>query len=174
MTSQIQPKPVLFTLALGLALMAAQPGLTAPPKARPTPPAKAAKAPPLTSFLPHGPLEDFVVAQFDIRTINSSMNQNRDFYQARLMEMGYRPEPRRRSSDPLVLQSDDGTITLSLFERGDHNLDGIEDVLVCMTDRTKDGRFVATQPLVLQKYSDATPLVALAVGVTDPRCPRVS
>jgi hypothetical protein len=130
------------------------------------------KSPKLTSFLPSGALEDFVVSQFDIRTINSSMNRGREPYQARLTELGYRAEPHRHAGDPLVLKSDDGTITLSLFERGDHNLDGIEDVLVCMTDRTKDGRFSATQPLVLQKFSDTTPLVALAVGVEDSRCPR--
>jgi hypothetical protein len=171
MRFQIRRKPILFTAAGLLLLLTAQPGLSAPPQPPPTP-AKPVKAPPLTSYLPVGPLEQFVIAQFDIRTINSSVNQGREFYQARLMELGYRPEARRRPSDPLLLQSDEGTITLSLFERGDHNLDGIEDVLVCMTDRTKDGRFTATQPLVLQKYSEATPLIALAVGVIDPRCPR--
>ena len=171
MTPQIQRRPILFAATALLLLLAAQPGLGAPPRPSP-PPAEAVRAPPLTSYLPAGRLDEFVVAQFDIRTINSSMNQGRDFYQARLMELGYRPEVRRRPTDPLVLQSDDGTITLSLFERGDHNLDGIEDVLVCMSDRTKDGRFTATQPLVLQKYSEATPLVALAVAIIDPRCPR--
>jgi hypothetical protein len=127
---------------------------------------------PLTSFLPKGPLEQFVISQFDVRTINSSVNVGREIYQARLLELGYRPLPRQRPSDPLVLDSPTGTITISLFERGDHNFDDIEDILVCLNDRAKDGRFNATQPLILQKYSDNTPLVALAVGVDDARCPR--
>ncbi len=127
---------------------------------------------PLTSFLPKGPLEQFVVAQFDVRTINSSMNVGREIYQARIMELGYRPLPRQRPADPLVLDSPTGTITLSLFERGDHNSDGIEDILICLNDRAKDGSFHATQPLILQKYSEDSPLVALAVGVDDTRCPR--
>jgi hypothetical protein len=162
---------VVLTTALCAALLAASAGHGAQqPAARRLLPFT--KSDPLTSFLPKGPLEDFVVAQFDIRTINSSLNIGREAYQARLMELGYRIEPRRRATDPLVLRSDAGTITLSLFERGDHNLDGIEDILVCMTDQTKDGKFSATQPLILQKYSDNTPLVALAVGIDDPRCPR--
>jgi hypothetical protein len=170
MPSQIK----LVAMVVGAALFCADPMLAAPPaKSAPAekPAPKTLKLP-LTTFLPRGPLEEFVVAQFDIRTINSSMSVGREIYQARLMELGYRPLPRRRSTDPLVLDSPAGTITLSLFERGDHNLDSIEDVLVCMTDHAKDGRFNATQPLILQKYSDSTPLVALAVGVDDSRCQR--
>jgi hypothetical protein len=168
------PIALLAVAAGALALFLAQPILAAPPPktaplAKPEPKRKG----PALSFLPKGPLEEFVIAQFDIRTINSSMSVGREIYQARLLELGYRPLPRRRPIDPLVLDSPTGTITLSLFERGDHNLDDIEDVLVCLTDHAKDGRFNATQPLILQKYSDTTPLVALAVGVDDPRCPRV-
>ena len=72
----------------------------------------------------------------------------------------------------MLLRTDDGTITLSLFERGDQNLDGIEGVPVCMSDRTNAGRLTTTQPLVLQKYYKAMPLIALAVGVVDPRGPQ--
>jgi hypothetical protein len=165
----------LVALAAGAAVLScATPILAATPRPSQaaTPAPKAPKPPPLTSFLPKGPLEEFVVAQFDIRTINSSLNVGREIYQARVMELGYRPLPRLRPADPLVLDSAAGTITISLFERGDHNSDGIEDILVCFNDRAKNGGFNATQPLVLQKYSDNTPLVALAVGVDDTRCPR--
>jgi hypothetical protein len=165
----------LVALAAGAAFLScAGPILAAPPKpSEAAKPAQQTPRPqPLTSFLPKGPLEQFVVAQFDIRTINSSVNVGREIYQARLMELGYRPLPRLRPADPVVLDSPTGTITLSLFERGDHNSDGIEDILVCFNDRAKDGKFNATRPLILQKYSDNTPLVALAVGVDDSRCPR--
>jgi hypothetical protein len=165
----------LAALAAGaVSFILADPMLAQPPRppqaGQPAP--KAAKPEPLISFLPKGPLEEFIVAQFDIRTINSSLNVGREIYQARLMELGYRPLPRHRPADPLVLDSPTGTITLSLFERGDHNFDGIEDILVCLNDRAKNGSFNATQPLILQKYSDNSPLVALAVGVDDSRCPR--
>ena len=128
---------------------------------------------PLTSFLPRGALDDYVVSQFDVRTVNSSMNIGRDSYQARLMELGYRAQARKRPTDPVVMDGPNGTITLSLFERGDHNLDNIEDVLVCMIDRNSQSRVTTSQILILQKYSDTTPLVALAVGVYDARCPRL-
>lgn len=131
---------------------------------------RAAPAAGVSSYLPKGPLEDFVIAQFDIRTINSSVNIGREAYQARLMEVGYRPQSRARSTDPVVLNGPNGTITMSLFERGDHNLDSIEDILVCWVDHNAAINQTTRQVLVLQKYSESTPLVALAVGVNDPRC----
>ena len=99
MTYQIQRKSTSFAATAVLLLLFGQYGHAARPHQQPARPAKAAS---LTSFLPPGRLDGFVITQFDIRTINSSMNQGRDFYQARLIEVGYRPELHRRASATLA------------------------------------------------------------------------
>jgi len=96
-----------------------------------------------------------VASNLDIRSFNSSIDGRREAYQARLREVGYAPVPRRPGRGPVVvsLASPEGDVALSVFQRGDLNRDGIEDVLVCFEDSPKNGRFHQVQPLLAQKYT---------------------
>jgi len=132
----------------------------------------APKAPPLTTFMPDRGFEEWVASNLDIRSFNSSIDGRREAYQARLREVGYAPVPRRPGRGPVVvsLASPEGDVALSVFQRGDLNRDGIEDVLVCFEDSPKNGRFHQVQPLLAQKYTANGPLVALDIRINDPRC----
>ena len=127
---------------------------------------------PLATFLPKTGVEEYVASNLDIRSFNTSVDGRRETYQARLREVGYKPVPKRSGRGPVVipLESPDGIVVLSLFERGDRNRDGIEDVLVCFEDRRKDGSYNRSQVLLAQKYAASSPLVALDVDVRDARC----
>lgn len=127
---------------------------------------------PLTTFMPERGFEEWVAGNLDIRSFNSSLDNRREAYQARLREVGYDPVPRRsgRGAAAVNLASPDGDITISIFQRGDFNRDGIEDVFICFDDSLKNGRYHRVQPLLAQKYTANGPLVALDVRVTDPRC----
>lgn len=164
----------LTILAAGGALVLA--GLAGPADAqsrlqRLNPFNRGARPPPLTTFMPDRGFEEWVAANLDIRSFNSSMDNRREAYQARLRELGYEPVPRRgRGPVVLTFTSAEGEVTMSLFERGDLNRDGIEDVLICFQDRLKGSRYDRTQALLAQKYTPNGPLAALDVQVTDPRC----
>src|SRR6185312_6681656 len=86
----------LALAAAGVAALCATPLVAAPPARNASARPAAKRKPPQVSFMPPGNLEQFVVSQFDIRTINSSVNIGRETYQARLLELGYRPLLRDR------------------------------------------------------------------------------
>jgi hypothetical protein len=134
--------------------------------------APVAAAPSLVTHMPQRDFENWVAANLDVRSFNNSQDGRRETYQARFRELGYAPPPPRFGRGPVVvtLESKEGVVALSLFERGDHNHDGVEDVVICIDDLMKDGSYHRVQALLAQKYADDGPLVALDVDIRDRRC----
>jgi hypothetical protein len=122
----------------------------------------------LVTFLPTTGLAGFIVSEWDIRTMSSSINPRRKPEQAHFSEVGLKIS--KTTDERVVLDGPDDTFVIQVLKRGDANNDGIEDVMVCFSESAKAGTLASSRPLVLQKYSETTPLVALAYAVHDGRC----
>jgi len=127
-----------------------------------------AASPPVT-FLPAAGLAKFIVEEWDVRTMSSSLNPRRTTQQSHFFDVGLSVS--EATDDRVVLESADDTFVIQVLKRGDANDDGIEDVIVCLSESARLGTLRSSHAFVLQKYSKTTPLVALAYAVRDKQCP---
>lgn len=128
----------------------------------------ACAANPPATFLPAAGLAKFIVAEWDVRTMSSSLNPRRTTQQSHFSDVGLSVS--EATDDRVVLDGADDTFVIQVLKRGDANNDGIEDVVVCLSESAKVGTLRSSHAFVLQKYSKTTPLVALAYTVRDNQC----
>lgn len=123
----------------------------------------------LVTYLPRTGLAKFIVAEWDIRTIRSSINPRRSTNQAHFSDVGVVVS--KAADDRVELEGPVGYWAIRILGRGDANHDGIEDVIVCLTNEAKQGTLATERAYLLQKYSKTTPLVALSYAVHNQQCP---
>jgi len=132
---------------------------------------KAAPSDELTSFIPKKNLAQFIADNFDIRSIRSSIRPDRlTPNNPTFASLGL--HPRVIGNDTIRFESHGWIYDIRILGRGDENKDGIEDIAVCFTDDGSGagGTYLTVQPLLLTRYSDKTPLIAISYEVFDSRC----
>jgi len=124
----------------------------------------------LVSYLPKTDLERFIVNNFDIASIRSSLGPRRQPGQFHFSDLGIRPTA--ISAEKIHLESDGWHYDITVLQRGDLNGDGIEDVAVCFVDdgHGAGGTYFSVQPLLLTRYSKNGPLIAISYEPDDKRC----
>lgn len=114
----------------------------------------------LVSHLPAVDLGRFIAAELDLATVQSSLNPRRGAHQVRFADLGLTVI--EASEERVVLEGPYEVMVLRVLERGDSNRDGVEDIVICLSEDAKEGTLASSTVYVLQKYSATTPLVALA------------
>jgi hypothetical protein len=112
------------------------------------------------SFLPKDNLTAFVVEAFDLTTIRSSFGPRRLSGRANHFgDFGLKPAI---SGNTAVFDTPDWYYSVDILHRGDENGDGLEDVVICFTDKAKGGSYATVTPYLLTRYDAKGPLIALA------------
>lgn len=124
------------------------------------------------SFLPQRDLGKFLAENFDLASVRSSFGPRRKPEQRTFADFGM--QPTRAADDVLEYDGDTWFYQLRVLRRADINRDGIEDLEVCFTDRSKSGAYDVRKTLLVSRYSDETYAVALAYDVDGCDAPKKS
>ena len=116
------------------------------------------------SFLHERDLAMFVFLELDIGSFQSSPGPHRSPGDHHFADIGMRPSS--HSYRALIFDEPDWRITLTHLTVGDFNDDGIMDIKACFLDQAKHGTYDARKPLLLTRYHDHGPLIAIAFSVT--------
>ncbi|MFN8693251.1 MAG: hypothetical protein ACK5XX_02480 [Holosporales bacterium] len=113
------------------------------------------------SYLDKEMLSQFVVDNFDILTIRSSFGSRRISGQPNYFK-SFGLTPTTINKQEIIFDEKDWFYGVKILGVKDYNDDGIEDIAVCFTDRAKEGSYYTVTPLILTRYSESMPLIALA------------
>ncbi|HEY5237977.1 MAG TPA: hypothetical protein VIJ62_06305 [Rhizomicrobium sp.] len=117
----------------------------------------------LKSFIPKDNLGQFIVNNFDIRTIRSSIEPDR-IAPGKPTFASLGMHPKSITNDSIHFEFNGWVYDIQILNRGDMNKDGIEDIAICFVDDGSGagGTYYTKTPLLLTRYSNDTPLVAIA------------
>jgi hypothetical protein len=129
--------------------------------------ASAVQAAPLVSYFPAKNLGQFLTERFDLASIRSSFGPRRDHGQRTFAD--FHMKPSKTSEVALVFDTPgEWLYELNIVGRRDVNKDGIEDLVVCFTDRALNGgSYDTSQGLLITRYSHTAYAVALSFSVDD-------
>ncbi|MEM9808178.1 MAG: hypothetical protein AAF959_23170 [Cyanobacteria bacterium P01_D01_bin.56] len=111
------------------------------------------------SYFPDQDVAHFLVDHLDLATFRNSLQPRRTTMDRTFTDLGI--EPSFVSETKVELETDDWVYSITILRRGDINRDGIEDLEVCFGDEAKQGTYLATEPLLLTRYSSSDYVVAL-------------
>jgi hypothetical protein len=117
----------------------------------------------LVSHMPETEIEQFVVSELDVASFRSMLGPSRLPGQTRFADL--RLGVSEISDNRVLLEHDFLAIVIQVLDRGDANNDGIEDLVVCFSEDAKEGTGRTSLAFIAQKYTENSPLVALAYDV---------
>jgi hypothetical protein len=119
----------------------------------------------MESYIPKSGVEKFVAENLDLATIRSSFGPRRTKGQRTFKDYGMSPPVIKEG----IIQFDevDWFYEIEIKGRRDYNVDGIEDLALCFTDRAKGGTYSSKQSLLVTRYSSNGFLIALKYDISD-------
>ncbi|MDL2357734.1 MAG: hypothetical protein QFF03_20980 [Pseudomonadota bacterium] len=115
------------------------------------------------SYFPVRDLGRFLVANFDVASIRSSLGPRRSPAQRTFASLGELPT--KVSEDLVEFDRPDWYYAIRILRRADINNDGIEDLEVCFIDQPRGATYHSQQALLITRYSDSSLAVALKFEV---------
>ncbi len=112
------------------------------------------------SFFPSDNLLKYVFKRLDLTTFRNSTGPQRQTNQRYFSELGYSLVNSR--DDELVIESDNWIFTIKVLSQRDINNDGLEDLEICILDKSKTSTYFTQEPLLLTQYSETSDLIALS------------
>ncbi len=133
--------------------------------------AGAAHGAPPVSYFPAHDLGQFLANTFDLASIRSSFGPRRSPALRTFTDFGMKPS--KATDDILVFDMPgDWFYEMRILGRGDFNKDGIEDLVVCFTDRAQNGGiYFTSQGLLVSRYAPDAYAVALNFDPVHDACP---
>lgn len=119
------------------------------------------------SHFPQTDVPQFLFDHLDVATFRSSLGPKRSIGQRTLASLS--PPPTTVTADAVEILEEDWLRRLTVVDRGDFNRDGIEDLAVCLEDRSLRGTYRATTLLLVTRYSSTSPAIALHFAVDTPK-----
>lgn len=125
------------------------------------------------NLIPSENIEKFVIENFDLSTISSSLHQrmkagNQSFFHDLQMS------PSSIKPSNIIFESDDWFYEIKIKSIEDINGDGFKDIAICFIDKAKKGSYNSLQPILLTRYHNNDALVALSYEPTLKDCKKSS
>ncbi len=111
-------------------------------------------------FIPKADICRLLVDRLDITTFRSSLGPRRTPAARHFADLGMKATT--LTADTVEFDSEDWFYGLTVLERGDRNGDGLDDLVVRIEDRAKQGTYATTTELVITRFSKSGNLVAIA------------
>lgn len=112
-----------------------------------------------TSFLPRKDVGKFIAAQLDITTFRSSLGPQLTPGVRHFADLDMKPT--KTGEKEVEFDMEDWFFAITVLERADKNGDGIEDMLVEIEDRAKEGTYNTTTKVLLSRLSESGRLIAI-------------
>lgn len=123
----------------------------------------------LVTHFPEHDVSRFLFTHFDIATIRSPLNPARSADQRSFASV--LPAPTRFEPDMFEVDAFGWVYRMRILDRGDFNRDGVEDLVACFESRAMLGSYNASQLLLVTRYSEHTPAVAIRFEPSSGRYP---
>lgn len=114
----------------------------------------------VTSFIPKDKMGAFLAAHLDLTTFRNSFGPRRHPGQRHFADFGLKPTQIREREVEFELE--DWFYSVAVTERADVNSDGVEDLVIRFTDQAVKGTYATSEKLLVTRYSEKSPLIALA------------
>lgn len=114
----------------------------------------------LTGYFPASDLPKFIAEQWDLRSFDSALNDANGPERQSFASAGLKMTASTETS--VTMESAKLKVTIVVYNRGDANHDGLEDVSVCYREEVK-GQGTTAQPILLTRYGAGEPVIALAM-----------
>ena len=115
------------------------------------------------SYIPSNYLGRFVTDNLDLSTFRNSLGPRRESGMRTFSDFGINPS--LLSETKAELTTPDWYYSIEIIKRGDVNGDGVEDLVLCFTDDSREGSYLTRDTILTTRYSDRTLLIALRYEV---------
>jgi hypothetical protein len=124
----------------------------------------------LVTYFPSMNLERFVADQLDVRTLGiaSPRAGERKPGPVHFSDLGMRPAT--ITAGQVTFERPHLDYVLQILSSGDYNKDGIEDLMICFTQKSKRGAVQTARPYVLTRTTKTGAVLAVAYPLGDKLC----
>lgn len=123
-----------------------------------------AKGPSVHSYLPAENLPQFLVKHLSLASFRNSLGPQRVVGETTFYELGFKQW--EFAAHRAVFDGPNWHYGIQVLRQDDINGDGVADAVICFTDQAKEGSYLTVQPLLITRFSNATPAIALKYEVS--------
>jgi hypothetical protein len=128
----------------------------------------AARAAELITYFPAMNLERFIAENLDISRMGFEIFATHKDGSFHFDDIGLKPTT--IEAGQITFQRLGATYIMKLMASGDYNGDGVEDILICFTEKSKQGKAPGAKPYVVTRTAAKGPVRAIAYPRADKPC----